>query len=342
MSKHRLLIVCLLAGNVPALFAGVTVKTPTNNSTVQGSVNFVASATTSCSKGISAMGIYTAPYQLAYSVNSASLNHSLSLSPGTYSAVIVGWDQCGGASTATVNLTVEGGHAFKNLQSSGGWSGYGQGPPNFVDCSPSPCEGITYWMQQNVASPSPDGRASAFHVGGTSVYSDALFNNHLIGDQSSQGLPDTNHTLVPSLHNFTYDVYFYISDLSASQALEFDVNQFWNNMGFIWGHECRIAGGNEWDVWNNQSSQWTPTGIPCNPNSNSWNHLTIQVERTSGNELLYQSITLNGVTHTLNWTFPPGSAPSDWYGVTVNYQMDGNYEQQSYNVFLDMLTFSYE
>ncbi|MGA8202809.1 MAG: hypothetical protein WB814_22260, partial [Candidatus Sulfotelmatobacter sp.] len=174
------------------------------------------------------------------------------------------------------------------------------------------------------------------------VYSDALFNNHLIGPASSQGTPDSNHTLVPTLHDFTYDVYFFGSNLGLSQALEFDMNQFFGGMGFIWGHECRIAGGNEWDVWDNQSAHWTPTGIPCYPNNNAWNHLTIKVQRTSNNELLYQSITLNGETHNLNWTFGHGSAPGSWYGVTINYQQDGNDKQDSYNIFLDDLTFSYE
>jgi hypothetical protein len=65
------------------------------------------------------------------------------------------------------------------------------------------------------------------------------------------------------------------------------------------------------------------------------------VQRTSNNQLLYQSITLNGVTSTLNQYYNPGSAMS-WYGVTINYQMDGNYEQSTYTVYLDDLTFTYE
>jgi hypothetical protein len=76
--------------------------------------------------------------------------------------------------------------------------------------------------------------------------------------------------------------------------------------------------------------------------NNSWNHLTIKVQRTSSNQLLYQSITLNGVTSNLNWTYGHGSAPSDWWGVTINYQMDGNYDQASYDVYLDELTFTYQ
>jgi len=197
-------------------------------------------------------------------------------------------------------------------------------------------------MQQGVSSPSMSGAAAEFSVGGTSLYGDAFFNNHLIGAYSSEGLPDTGGTLVPTLHTFVYDVYFYGTNLALSQALEFDVNQFFSSMGFIWGHECRIAGGNQWDVWDNVNAKWTPTGVACNPNSNAWNHLTIQVERTSNNELLYRSITLNGETHNVNLTFPAGTAPSNWYGVTINYQMDGDAKQDPYNVYLDKLTFSYQ
>jgi hypothetical protein len=245
-------------------------------------------------------------------------------------------------STPTTNPTAQSaGTTFSNVQRSRGWGQFGQGPPKFVDCSPSPCDGISFWMAQGVSSPSMSGDAAEFNVGGWTPYSDALWNNHLIGPGSSQGMPDGNQTLVPSLHDFTYDVYFYGDNLGLAQALEFDINQFFGGMGFIFGHECRIASGNEWDVFDNQSGKWTPTGIPCYPKSNSWNHLTIKVQRTSNNDLIYQSITLNGQTSNLNWTFGHGSTPG-WYGVTINYQMDGNSSQDSYNVYLDNLSFSYQ
>jgi hypothetical protein len=325
---------------------GVHVTAPANNSTVGSPVNFVATATTSCPQGVASMGIYTSPYNLAYTVNSASLNTNLTLSPGTYNTTVEEWDKCGGASTTPVTITVSGsgggGSSFTNLQHASGWAGYGQGPPNFVDCSPSPCEGASFWMAQNIKSPSLSGEASEWNLGGSVPYMDTLWNNHLIGALSSQGMNDTNHTLVPTLHDFTYDVYFYGSNLNLSEALEFDINQFFDSMGFIFGHECRIADGNEWDVWDNQTSKWIPTGIACNPIENSWNHLTIKVQRTTNNDLIYQSITLNGVTSTLNWTYGHGSAPSSWWGVTINYQMDGNYKQQSYDVYLDELTFTYQ
>jgi hypothetical protein len=326
--------------------AHVTVTAPQNDSTVSSTVQYVASATTPCSKGVSAMGIYTAPGVLAYTVQGASLNTELTLNVGNYQTVVEEWDNCGGAATTPVAITVGGGGgggdpSFTDLQEKAGWVGNALLPPGYgicSSCSPSGPQ-LTWSMTQNVSSPSLSGHSSEFKIGGDTDYADVLWNNHLIGDFSSQGMPDPDHTIVPTLYNFTYDVYFYITDPSVSQALEFDINQFVNGLSFIWGHECRIAGGNEWDVWDDTAGAWHPTGVACNPVANSWNHLTLQVERTSDNQLLFKSITLNGNTATLNYYGSP--TPTDWYGVTVNYQQDGNYKQTPYTVWLDNFTFSY-
>src|SRR5207253_6539852 len=99
-------------------------------------------------------------------------------------------------------------------------------------------------------------------------------------------------------------------------------------------HECRIAGGHQWDVWDNPNQKWHPTGIPCNP-INGWNHVVIQVQRTASDQLLFKSITFNGVTSNVNYVSNPIS--TTWYGVTINYQQDGNYAQQPYSIWLDKL-----
>lgn len=72
--------------------------------------------------------------------------------------------------------------------------------------------------------------------------------------------------------------------------------------------------------------------------SNAWNHLTINVQRTSDGHLLFKSISLNGYTATLNRYDSP--TPSNWYGVTINYQMDSDKFQTPYSVYLDKLTFN--
>lgn len=326
--------------------SSVTVTSPANNSTVSSPVSYVATATTTCSKGVASMGIYTAPYQLAYVVGGASLNTTLTLSPGTYNTVVQEWDNCGGAATTPITITVSAGSSsggtFYNLHTQSGWTGYGLLPPSYAICSTCTPQGpkVTWAWTQHITDPSLSGNATRSDIGGTTAYADVLWNNHLIGDFSSQGLPDTKHTLVPTLHNFTYDVWFYGANLETSQALEFDINQFFDGNGYIWGHECRIAGGHMWDTWDNVKAKWVSTNVACNPLSNSWNHLVIQAQRTTANKLLFQSITLNGVTNTLNITRDHGTAVG-WYGVTINYQIDGNSKQQSYSVYLDNLNFTY-
>ena len=324
----------------------VTVSAPQPNSTVGSTVQYTASATSSCSSGVSAIGVYASSGQLVYTVKGSQLNTLLNFSPGTYHTVVQEWDNCGGSATAPVTITVGGGSGsgstFSNLHLNPGWGAAALLPPAYnmcTTCSPTGPQTI-YSMTQNVSSPSVSGASTRMDVGGQTVYSDGFWNNKLIGDFSTQGMPDTNHTIIPTLHNFTYDVYFYGNDVAASQALEFDINQFVNGYSYIWGHECRIAGGNEWDIWDNPGQKWHPTGIPCKPLQNAWNHLVIQVQRTSDNHLLFQSITLNGVTSVLNYYETPTT--TTWYGVSINYQQDGNYAQTPYSIWLDKLNFTYQ
>jgi len=321
--------------------SGVQVSTPANNATVGSPVNFQATATSTCSAGVASMGIYTAPNQLAYVVNGASLNTNLTLGAGTYNTVVEEWDYCGGAATTPITITVGSGgnQVFSNIQTWSGWQGYIELPPGYGICSTCSPNGpqTTWWTKQNVSSPSMSGKAMEFNIGGSTPYSDVLWNVHLVGD----GAPnlDKNRTIVPNIHNFIYDIYFYSTDLSAAQALEFDINQFTNGLSFIWGTECRVRGGNQWDIWDNVNQKWINTGIACNPKINSWNHLTIQAQRTSNNQLLYQSITLNGVKSTLNAYYPPRT--TSWYGVTINYQLDGDNNQTSYTTYLDNFNLTY-
>ena len=327
-------------------YAGVSVQAPTNNSNVASTVQYVATGSTKCSKGISAMGIYSAPGKLAYKVSGAKINTLLTFSPGTYNTVVQQWDNCGWSASTPVKINVGGsgggavGNNFSNLQQKGGWQGYALLPTSYAICSSCKPSGpqLVWWRGTGTGSPSSS--AVQHHIGGKTQYADALWNNHLIGNFSSQGLPDNNQTLVPSLHNFTYDLYFYAKNISLSQALEFDINQFFGGKGFIWGHECRIAGGHEWDIWDNVNTHWVKTGIPCNPVNNAWNHLVIQVQRTSSDQLLFKSITLNGKTATLNRTFNHGNG-HNWHGVTINYQQDGNKNQDPYDIWLDKVNFSY-
>lgn len=311
---------------------GVWVSSPANNATVGSPVRFTATSSTStCAKGVASMGIYV-ENKLVYTVMGASLNTTLPLSAGTYKTVVQEWDYCGGASFTPVTVKVPGTTIY-NVQASSGWKGWGELAPAYEICS-SCSPQVTWAMTQS-------GGSTKFDIGGTKPYSDVLWSNPVIGQGSTQGLPDFDHTLVPSLKNFVYDAYFFSSNLPASQVLEFDISQYFSGKTFIWGTQCRIAGGHEWDIWDNVNKKWVSAGVACNPVNNAWNHVTIRVQRTWDNQLFYESITLNGVTSTLNRYYGANTAPAGWHGITLNFQMDGNYKQTPYTVYLDKLHFTY-
>jgi hypothetical protein len=177
-------------------------------------------------------------------------------------------------------------------------------------------------------------------MGGTTPYSDVLFVNKVIG-QGSTLVPDNDHTILPNIHNFVYDADFFTASLGDAQTLEFDIAMYLNGQSFTWGNQCRITAGNMWDIWDNVGSSWVPAYVPCYPVNNGWNHVTIQMSRTWDNWLLFHSITLNGNTAVIDRYYPPSTAPAGWYGVTLNFQMDGNIWQAPYSVYLDNLTLNY-
>jgi hypothetical protein len=317
--------------------AGVSVTSPENGSTVSSPALYTATATTSCSRGVAAMGIYV-NNQLAYVTQGATLSTQLSLSAGSQNTVVQEWDNCGGTSAAPINVSV-GGTTLYNLQASGGWNQWGELAPVYSICSP--CSGVNWSMYQHVSSVSLSGNATKFTIGGTTPYSDVLWSNPIMGQGSTQNLADPGHTLIPNLHNFVYDAYVYVTNYSVTQDLEFDINMYLNGVGMEWGTQCNHLADGDWDIWNNVEAKWVSSGAPCSLNNNAWNHVVVQVQREANNDLLYQTITVNGVTYNIDQTVSPFPVPPGWYGMTINYQMDGNYNQATNTTYLDNLKLTY-
>jgi len=252
---------------------------------------------------------------------------------------------CGGisntpiSSKASIQTTPDGRTVISNIQtSSGNWHSWVQLPPYSGDCL-TPCSGTSIEEIFKVADPSLSGNATMFELNPASPYADALFSAQLIGQNSPQ-IPDASHTLLPSIHNFTYDSYFYVTKDSITQVLEFDMSMYMNGVGMVWGTQCDHLGDGDWDIWDNVDNRWLSAGVPCQF-SNGWNHVTLNLQRGSDNSLLYQSITLNGNTFSINQTYPPGVADPSWWGVTANYQMDGNAAFTANTTYVDNFSVTY-
>jgi hypothetical protein len=166
------------------------------------------------------------------------------------------------------------------------------------------------------------GASSKFWIGGTRRFASALWWKQLGADSSA--------------HNFKYDLYFYLTNPRASQALEFDVNQSVGGHKYIFGTECSIKGSRTWRVYS-AAAHWVSTGVPCGvPAAYRWHHYTLQVQRTGSNRVRFVSITLDGRTHYINRTYAPKS--SGVGELNVAFQMDGDGSMTDYGTWLDKVS----
>ncbi len=318
--------------------SGVFLSSPGANATVNGSAQVVASAYSP--RQITAMQIYDNG-NLINQTPGASVNTTVSLSPGSHYLVVQAWDTVGNTFLNPVVVNVPGGEAVQtsttqtaagpqayvppgaisklDIDQMSGWEScdtcagaYGSGPVN------------PYSMTQWIQTPSLDGQSATFWLGGTTPYGNALWWNQLGGNDG--------------IAHFVYDTYFYMNNVQASQALEFDVNQTASGLKYIFGTECDIAAGNAWRVWDTANARWTASGATCQVNQNSWNHLTWELERVNG-MTHFIAVTLNGYRQVVDkyyWAKP-------WSGSEINvaFQMDGNWNETNYQVWLDKVALYY-
>jgi hypothetical protein len=69
-------------------------------------VNYVATATSTCAKGVASMGVYVSN-KLIYVVDAASMNTKISMANGVEHTVVEEWDRCGKASYVPIEVTVQ-------------------------------------------------------------------------------------------------------------------------------------------------------------------------------------------------------------------------------------------
>lgn len=309
-----------------AAFAGVSVSSPTAGSTVGSPIHVVASATSSYS--ITAMAIYL-DNNLAYKVSASNLDTSVSASAGSHYIVVQSWDSKGTVQKQGLTVTVSSSSTtsvpssakvYANIDQMTGWS-------SCNSCAGPGGNGATvpYSMTQFQASPSLDGKSAQFWLGGSSPYSAALWWKQL-GANSA-------------VSNFVYDLYFYVKNPAASQALEFDMNQSGWGKKWIFGTQCDYKDHKDWDVWDTANHVWVKTGIACTPpQAYTWNHLVLEFQRTSTGMAKFIALTLNGKKSYISRSYwPKGSSVQE---LNVAFQMDGNGSGTNYSVWLDKVNMS--
>jgi len=180
---------------------------------------------------------------------------------------------------------------------------------------------------EKVSSPSLDGAALQFDLGGSTPYARALWWNSLT--RSSSLLKNTRH--------FILDAYFYLTNPNAPYAMEYAVTQYISGHKLNFGMQCNVKGTHMWDVSSGESPTWKASPAPCAPPAPfKWHHVVMEFERLSGDDLRYVSINYDGKLTIVNRVYSPHSDKST--NLTFHYQMDGNKQMTNYSTWLDKVT----
>jgi hypothetical protein len=307
-------IALFVSATIPS-FAGVIVNTPSSGMNV-GSPFSLSAYTSLCSgQQVSATG-----YSLDSSTDTKmfyapAITTSVWAAPGGHTLHVKAWGVSGASCVTDVWITVgapasvpASSASVSNIQTFGGWSGiHDAGTPG----SSSGWSAIT-------SSPSRSGAARKFAMN-YSYYGGQRYSITFGDDEAAS--------------NFRLDTWVFLpgSD-SGLKNLELDLNQVLSGgQTVIYGMQCDGWSGT-WDISVNKGTtqkpwgSWAHTSAPCNVHSwapNAWHHVQLSYSRNDTGWITYKSVTLDGVSHSINKTvlgaFNLGWGPT----LLVNVQLDG-------------------
>ena len=328
--------VLALTMTLPAL-AGVTVNSPSTNTTVASPFTLNASASTCSSSSVVSMG-----YSFDSSTNTTifkgqSIDASVSSSTGGHTLHVKAWGQSGASCVTSISINITAGTTsaasiipstadiVSHIQALSGWQAvHDAGGP-----------GSSSGSTAIVSSPALYGSTRKFYTS---------FSNS--GDtRFSKSFSDYIDT-----KNLFYDAWVYLTSSSSKIGnLEFDLNQVMSNgQTALIGFQCDGYTG-LWAYNVNKGSAGSPkpswvgkSGTHCNPRSwsiDKWHHVQASFYRSSTGTVTYHSIWLDGVQTSLNvQAFV--AADLGWAPVVnTQFQIDG-LGSGSVTAYVDNLTVS--
>jgi hypothetical protein len=298
----------------------LAISVPVQGGTVNSPANVVAQATPP--DQVYWMRLYVDGSAVYYSFTT-SINQFIWMTPGPHTIEVVAQDIAGYIATSTVNVTVANElPGISNIQNLAGWQSCSAALLNGYACA-SGLGTATSRLIQDQPSPSLSGNSAEFTLSGPKAYSNELYWFPLGGGSS--------------VSHFTYDLWFYVDDGNAPQSLEFDVNQAFGSTRWTFGTQCDFNQSGKWNVWDPLHEVWQVTSVPCvHFPSQTWIHLVWDFERV-GNQVHYIDLSVANNNYTVDAYY---TAQPNWYQeeIDVAFQLDGNYKQQPYNVWLDNVT----
>lgn len=178
-------------------------------------------------------------------------------------------------------------------------------------------------MAQFQTRPSKDGNSTQFYVSSSKPNTDVLFWDKLGAHDSAT--------------QFTWDFWVYLdNDSLSAQALEYDLFQYVSGREYMFGTQCTYSTG-LWDVWDMASRTWVPTQVACKKFSPQvWHHVVWKFHRTTDTKMHYDSLTSDGVQHSVNQVEPSGALPKGWSDeLGVQWQLDTPASPLTLNEWID-------
>lgn len=318
--KHLLFGLSLLCSL--SAFAGITIQTPINNQSVHAPTHFVMSVTPSNSNStVRTIYVYVDGTMIYNLMNQSQVDMYLWLKKGTHNIVAKAQDSAGVSYSQSLRVNVTSLGSLGKIEQMAGWQ-WCTRTLNGSVCAAGAGDALS-WQAQYQTSPSLDGSSTEFFLGGSTGYSNALWWKSLGGGNK--------------VTHFRYDFWLYIDNPSVAQSLEFDMNQSFGGHRWVFGTQCDFKDSKKWDLWDSGANKWQPSSVPCKPfAANKWNHIVWNFERV-GTKVHYISLQLNGATIPFNayWNYQANYGLSD---INVAFQMDGDYQQDDYHVWLDKMT----
>ena len=298
----------------------ITINSPSDGATVSSPAPIVASA--SAPDAIYTLRLYVDGKSILFSFTD-SINQYIWMPTGAHTVEVVAEDLAGYISTASIQLNVTTQDpGVSNVQNLPDWQSCSAQLVTGLTCAAGLGTAVSS-IQAHQSSPSLDGSALKFSLGGAHPYSNELYWNPIGGGNN--------------VSHFTLDLWFYVDTGDAPQALEFDVNQAFGGTRWTWGTECDFNQTGKWNIWDDADNVWVPTSVPCERfPSQSWIHLIWNFERV-GNQVHYLTLNVADSEYTIDTYY---TAQSKWYQEEIDFafQMDGNYKQEPYDVWLDKVT----
>lgn len=202
------------------------------------------------------------------------------------------------------------------------------------------CEGSPMWRLQNVATPSLDTESLQCSLLGGVGYSNAHFYRIFTSEPTSIAFTITlSFRFTPTTCNNA-------GSPSIIQGLEFTMSKFYQNIrwefGLQWENVAASVnnGAPQWRFWN--GSHWVRLNRPLSQclQGEQWHEFTI-VGQIINDNVFYDRFVIDKQVHVLDITVPPVPAIDVVRDdrLAIGVQLDGNFQESPYDVFLDKVNF---